>query len=362
MNTRTIAVILLALIVVGGGIVILNPLDDGPSNPPFETNNTTTPSNTDEMPEGIVDNQVTTEAVALSSINSAQTKATITIKEQQQSQTTSEKIVYTSRESHKVFRVDGQDIHETYYSTDYTAVQDFGTNGYELSLEDAQNQISQHTDEQRMSTIVRSIPLTFTEQTTSNGTTYLRFTGDSISTSDDDQLAQELGVDSIESVDTAELVMTKSGIITEFTLDVRVANNENSHPLVWEYTLNQTPEATVGQPAWVQEALQENAGVDAFIVSDTELVLNHKYGRSIQTGDVIEIQTPTGKTYTKEVTDGFSTEDRVVLTRENGEMQMTKNPNSSVSGGNSYLSETGTYVVTIRNTEQGQIVFTTATR
>lgn len=362
MNTRTIAAVILAFIVIGGGAVMLNPLDDGPSDPPFETNNTPTPSDNTEMPDGIENNQVTTESVALSAINSAQKNAIITIQEQQQGETVFKKIVYTPRESHKVLRLDGKDIRETYYSTEYTAIQNFGSNGYKLSLEDPQNQISYHTEEKRMRAIIRAVPLTFDKRTTSNGTTYLKFSGDSLQDSESDNLAQELGVETVQSVDTAKVVMTENGVITGFTLDVRASNGDNSYPIVWEYTLEITPNATVGQPVWVQEALQQNTGIDAFIPSDSELILQHKYGKSIQKGDVIEIQTPTGKTYTKEVTDGFSTDDRVVITRDDGQLQIQKNPNSTVSGSEQYLSESGTYIVTIRNTEYGEITFATATK
>lgn len=359
MNTRTIAIVLLALVVVGGGAVAFGPFSGGDGSPPFDTgNNTPAPTDENQMPDGVVDGQVTEEAVALNSIQIAQQKATITLRSEQQETTTTTRVVYTPENSHKVFRANGNDVREYFYTPDFTAVQEFQSNGYELSLNDPQNQISDHTDEAFLRSLVRSTNLTFDERTTENGTTYLHFTADEVTDSTQSPLARNLGVSEITSVNTARLVMTESGIITNVTFEAQVEDGDESYPISRSYALEMTPDVSVSQPSWVQEALATNAGVSAYIPSDSELVLQHKYGRTIQTGDEIQIQTPSGKTYTKEVDDSFGPDDQVVLTRTDGTVEMTVNPNSSVSG-DAFLTESGQYVITIQTQDQGVVTVTT---
>jgi len=360
MNKRIIIAAFLTIVLVAGGSFAFMNLNGEPSSPPFEKTNATVPDNNTSLPQGILNDTVTEETVTRSSLQLAQSKATISIQTQYNTDSQREETVYTPQKTYKQIYINGQASEEKYYTNDYTAIQEFQNNGYELTLERPDNRISTHTHENSLKALVNSVPLTLQNQTIENGTTYFHFDGNSLSgTASQNQLADVFSVDSVDRINEAEMTISQNGVITSATIDFRATEDGQSFPVSKTYSLEQTPDAQVNQSSWVDEAMQTNALVDAYILSDKEMVLHHQAGVTVQNGDSLSIQTPTGKVYTKEITTGFGPNTQIQLSEQDGEINMVRNANSSVENGSDFLSESGEYIVTIRTQENGTVSFTT---
>lgn len=343
MNIRTFGIVLIGVILLTGiGTVMLGGSTDGP----FEKDNSTlpTPKEPVNSSQGVDNNTLTEQAVTLNTLRLSQESFRIEVTTTEKGESITEQTLYTPTTSYKSVSENGKVIYEYFYTPEYTAVKQQSESGATYNLRDPQTRVSDHLREQSLYAVVSAINMTASQKETRNGENYTTYTGDTIR-SNGNQLAASFGVDSIVRVQEAKIVRNEdTGIITDASISLVVENNDARYTVSREYNLMMNESISVQAHPWVQVANERNAGVDSYIVSDSEVRLYHKYGKTFNSGDSIQLRTPDGSEYTATFNSSFGPGDTAVVVKQNESLRVLVNPQEQPDS-EQFVDSTGQYTI-----------------
>lgn len=359
MNLRTLGIILVGvLILTGVGTFVLG----GSSDAPFEQNNSSLPdADEPNTPSQDADNRkLTEEDVTLSTLRVSQKSFRLQVSTDEQGERITENVLYTPSTSYKSVTEGNQVIYEYYYTPEYTVIHEQVGKSSNYDLRDPETSVSDHLKEEYFKSVVSNINFTADRTVTRNGVNHTVYTGTMLQ-SDGNKIASELGVDSIVRVRSAEIVRNdEQGYISDASFEFVVQNNDARYSVSRTYNLTIDNDIDVTAEPWVRTAIQRNAGIDAYILSDDEIRLQHKYGVTLEAGDRLQVITPSGDEYVTTLNSSFEPGDTASIVQQDGKTRVLVNPKSPPSG-ESFANESGQYTV-IFTTDEGIVEIATRNR
>lgn len=361
MNTRTLLVIgVVAVLVVSGGYIFLTD-SGGNSSPPFTVNDTppqTTQKQATEL-NGVTDGNLQPDAANYHTLAVAQETAKITYEIHGTTNSTYQ-VNYTPNTVNTKYFTENTIQRESFHTIRFNATRKYTSENETIaSLNPPTESISTYLHEDTLKQVFSGVKFTQTSSSESKSTQYFTFTGSTID--DADKLKKAFDVDSVVRITNAEVTISENNIITDASITAVVEEDGDRYSKTIISTVDVETTVTSQQPDWVSEELSTNAGISAQALSNSQLVLQHNYGRTISSGDTVEIRTPSGSEYTAKFTSSFSVGDRAVVALQGNEYIVRVNPESEVSSG-PFLEESGRYIITIQTDDSGVVSLTAVTR